>query len=336
MGKFQLFPDQASTIAPRVDALFFYLCGVTVVFTVLIFILVVGFALIYRRKSDNDRPKNVHAPLALEIAWIVIPLALCLVMFVWGTAIFVSNSRPPANAMQINVVGKQWMWKIEHPDGQREINELHIPTGQPIKLMMTSQDVIHDFFIPAFRVKMDVLPNRYTTEWFQATLPGEYHLFCSQYCGTEHSKMIGRVFVMTPEKYQAWLAGAVVDETPAAAGQKLFAKYSCITCHSQQAPTMAGLFGSDVRVTEDGVLKTVKAEEDYIRESILNPSRKIVEGYQPLMPSFQGQLTEEQINELIAYIKTLGHQGGPVDDLKMLNRYPTPEPMPPNNQSMTR
>jgi cytochrome c oxidase subunit 2 len=224
--------------------------------------------------------------------------------------------------MRIDVVGKQWMWKIQHERGQREINELHVPIGKPVLLTMTSQDVIHDFFIPAFRVKMDVLPGRYTTEWFEATKPGEYHIFCAQFCGTSHASMIGKVVAMEPDKYQAWLAGEVVDQTPVAAGAQLFAQFSCISCHSQRAPSMAGVYGSDVKVYEDGQLKTVKADENYIRESIVDPSKKIVQGYQPLMPSFQDQLTEEQIFELIAYIKSLGTQGGPADDYKMINRYP--------------
>jgi cytochrome c oxidase subunit 2 len=324
MDKFQLFPDQASTIAPKVDSLFFYLCAVTVFFTFLIFVLILAFAIKYRRRSETERPADIHPSKILEIIWIVIPLMICVVMFVWGAIIFVNNARPPANAMEINVVGKQWMWKIQHEGGQREINELHVPIGQPVKLIMTSQDVIHDFFIPAFRVKMDVLPGRYTTEWFEATKAGEYHLFCSQYCGTLHAAMIGKVVVMKPEEYQAWLAGSVIGETPTAAGEKLFAEFSCINCHSQRAPTMAGLFGSDVKVYEDGVLKTVKADEGYIRESIVEPNKKIVQGYQPLMPSFEGQMTEEQIYELIAYIKSLGPAGGRADEYKMINRYPAP------------
>jgi cytochrome c oxidase subunit 2 len=320
MDKFSLFPDQASTLAPRVDGLFFFLCAVSIFFSSLICILIIAFVLKYRRRSDSERPPNIHGNVALEVIWIGVPLFLVCIMFIWGAALFINNSRPPANAMEISVVGKQWMWKLQHPDGQREIDELHIPVGQPIKLIMTSQDVIHDFFIPAFRVKMDVLPGRYTTEWFTASKPGEYHIFCSQYCGTNHAQMVGKVVVLEPDKYQAWLAGAVVDQTPVAAGQQLFAQYSCITCHSQQAPTMANLYGSQVRVWEDGVLKTVTADENYLRESIVNPSRKVVEGFQPLMPNYQPVLSEEQINELVAYIKTLGHQGGRVDDLKMLNR----------------
>jgi len=339
MNKFQLFPDQGSVNAVRVDALFAYLCGVTVFFTVLIFILVLTFAVKYRRRSDDERPKDVHAPIWMEVAWIVIPLVLVMVMFAWGAAIFVNNSRPPANAMEINVVGKQWMWKIQHADGQREINELHVPVNQPVKLVLTSQDVIHDFGLPAFRVKMDVIPGRYTTEWFQATRPGEYHIFCNQYCGTEHSKMVGRVVVMEPEKYQAWLANTIVDETPVAAGAKLFAQYSCMNCHSQHAPTLAGVYGSKVRVHLNsiyGPVEEVTVDEGYIRESIVNPSAKIVEGYAPLMPSFQAQLSEEQLLQLIAYIKTLGIKTERVDDMKMLNRYEPPPPANPNYKEMVK
>jgi cytochrome c oxidase subunit II len=336
MGKFQLFPDQAATNAARVDALFFFLCGITVFFSLLIFVLILVFCIKYRRRHDDERPADVHAPVWMEISWIVIPLMITLVIFGWGAAIFVNANRPPANAMEINVVGKQWMWKIQHPDGQREINELHVPVNKPVKLVMTSQDVIHDFGLPSFRVKMDVIPGRYTTEWFQATKPGEYHIFCNQYCGTEHSKMIGKVVVMDSEKYQAWLAGAIVDETPAAAGEKLYAQYSCMTCHSQHGPSLAGIFGTKVKVREDGVLKEVTADEDYIRESILNPPRKVVDGYPPLMPSYQGQLSEEQLLELIAYIKQLGNNTGPVDTMKMNNRYVPPSPANPNYKEMTK
>ena len=324
IGKFQLLPDQASTLAVQYDWLFAYLMAVTVFFVTLIFILVVVFALKYRRKHPDERGQIVHPSMALEVAWIVIPFGLVMIMFAWGVAIFVHQGRPPSNAMEIDVVGKQWMWKIQHPDGQREIDALHVPVGQPVKLVMTSQDVIHDFAVPAFRIKMDVVPGRYTTEWFQATKPGEYHIFCDQYCGTQHADMIGRVVVMDPDKYQAWLAGAEVGETTSQAGAQLFAKYSCISCHSQQAPTMAGLYGSKVNVWQDGKKITVTADDDYIRDSIVNPNHQIVDGYQPLMPSFQGILTEDQILQLVAYIKTLGHQGGRVDMYKMNNRYPAP------------
>jgi cytochrome c oxidase subunit 2 len=325
IGKFQLLPDQASTMAVSYDWLFLYLLAVTVFFTAIIFVLVLGFAIKYRRSEKNPVGQAVHPSMALEVAWIVIPFGLVMIMFGWGVAIFVRAGRPPSNAMEVDVVGKQWMWKIQHPDGQREINALHVPVGQPVKLVMTSQDVIHDFAVPAFRMKMDVVPGRYTTEWFEATKPGEYHIFCDQYCGTQHAGMIGKVVVMEADKYQAWLAGTQVGETTAQAGAQLFAKYSCMTCHSQQAPTMSGLYGSKVAVWQDGKKITVTADDDYIRDSIVNPNHQIVDGYQPLMPSFQGILTEDQILQLVAYIKTLGQQGGRVDMYKMNNRYAAPE-----------
>jgi cytochrome c oxidase subunit 2 len=335
MDKFQLFPDQASTLAPQVDYLYFYLCGVTVFFTALIAILVIVFAVKYRRKSEADRPEEVHPSKILEIVWIVIPFILVMVMFAWGAVIFVNYSTPPANCMEINVIGKQWMWKVQHPDSQREINELHVPLGQPVKLIMTSEDVIHDFSIPAFRVKMDVVPGRYTTEWFQATKVGEYHLFCDQYCGTEHSRMVGKVTVMEPGDYQAWLAGQVRGLTPVDAGRELFQQYACVKCHSQWAPTMANLYGSKLKVWQDGQLKEITADEDYLRDSIINPAHQIVDGYgegsgKANMPSFKDQLSEEQILQLVAYIKSLGEHEGKEDSMRMRNSYVPPVPAAPD------
>jgi cytochrome c oxidase subunit 2 len=336
MGKFQLFPDQASTLAPQVDRLFFFLCLVTVFFSVLIGGLVILFSVQFRRKHEDERPAETKTHKVLEIAWIGIPFVLVMVMFAWGAVIFVNYSRPPANAMEIDVVGKQWMWKVEHPDGQREINELHVPIGQPVKLIMTSQDVIHDFAIPAFRVKMDVVPNRYSTEWFQATKVGTYWLFCDQYCGTAHSRMVGKVEVMEQGDYQAWLAGEVRGTTQVKAGYELFQQYSCVKCHSQEAPTMANLYGSKVKVWEAGKLIEVTADEDYIRDSIVYPNHQIVEGYQPLMPSFKDQLSDEQIMQLVAYIKSLGQQGGRADELKMRNNYVPAEPATPDAGGLTK
>jgi cytochrome c oxidase subunit 2 len=315
-----------------VDALYFYLWAVTVFFTALISLCVIYFAIKYRRRSEDERPAEVHASRLLEITWIVIPFILVMVMFAWGAVVFVNYQRPPANAMEINVIGKQWMWKIEHPDGQREINELHVPLGQPIKLIMTSQDVIHDFAVPVFRVKMDVVPGRYTTEWFQATETGEYHLFCDQYCGTQHSRMVGKVTVMTPENYQAWLAGQIRGLSPIAAGQELFQQYSCVKCHSQYAPTMANLFGSKVKVWQDGKLIEVTADEDYIRDSIINPAHQIVDGYgdHANMPSFKDVLSEEQIQQLVSYIKSIGLHEGRLDQMKMRNSYVPAAPVTPD------
>jgi cytochrome c oxidase subunit 2 len=340
MGKFQLFPDQASTMAPQVDGLFFYLCAVTFVFTALIALLVVVFAVVYRRKSEADRPQEVHPSKILEVIWIVIPFVLVMVMFGWGAVIFVNYSRAPVNAMEINVVGKQWMWKVQHADSQREINELHVPIGQPVKLIMTSEDVIHDFSIPAFRVKMDVVPGRYTTEWFEPTKPGHYHLFCDQYCGTEHSRMVGEVVVMEQADYQAWLSGQVRGLDPIEAGRTLFQQYGCVKCHSQYAPTMANLYGSTVNVWQDGkLIKDLPVDENYIRDSIVNPAHQIVDGYgeKANMPSFKDVLSEEQILQLVAYIKSIGLHEGRLDEMKMRNSYVPPEPATPDmNGQLTK
>jgi cytochrome c oxidase subunit 2 len=332
MDKFQLFPNEASTMAPQVDLLYFYLWAVTIFFTLVISACVVYFAIKYRRRSEDERPAEVHPSKLLEITWIVIPFILVMVMFAWGAVIFVNYQRPPANAMEINVIGKQWMWKIQHPDGQREINELHIPLGQPVRLIMTSQDVIHDFAVPAFRVKMDVVPGRYTTEWFQATETGTFHLFCDQYCGTQHSRMVGWVTVMTPENYQAWLSGQIKGLSPIAAGQELFQQYSCVKCHSQYAPTMANLFGSKVKVWQDGKLIEVTADEDYIRDSIINPAHQIVDGYgqHANMPSFKDVLSEEQIQQLVSYIKSIGLHEGHLDPMRMRNSYVPASPATPD------
>ena len=301
---FRLWPETASTFAPKVDALFLYLLGVSIFFTALIFILIVYFGLRYRRRP-GVLPQPVKTSTALELTWSVIPFLLTMVMFGWGAKLYMHMYRPPADAMQINVVAKQWMWKLQHPTGAREINELHVPTGRPIKLVMTSQDVIHSFFVPAFRTKADVIPGRYHTLWFNATKPGEYHLFCAEYCGDWHSRMIGQIVVMEPAKYQAWLAGVAPDLSPVAAGEKLFTEKACITCHGQRGPGLSGIYGTRQRVIEEGVEKDVLVDEAYLRESIINPSRKVVVGYPPLMPTFEGQLTEEQILDLIAYIKSL-------------------------------
>jgi cytochrome c oxidase subunit 2 len=333
MGKFQWFPDQASTLAPQVDLLFFYLCGVTVVFTVLIAVLVGYFAIKYRRQHEDERPAEVHPSKWLEASWIVIPLILTMVMFAWGAVIFVNYSRPPADAMEINVIGKQWMWKVQHPDGQREINQLHVPVGKPVKLIMTSQDVIHDFGIPAFRVKMDVLPGRYTTEWFEATKVGEYHLFCDQYCGTEHSRMVGSVVVMEPGDYQKWLTGQIPDVTPAQAGAILFKEHDCFACHSQYAPTLANVYMSKVDVWEDGKKSTVVADENYIYDSIVHPSKQIVDGYEngkQAMPNFGEILSTEEVSQLVAYLKTLNGKGDIAPDpFRMRNAYPAAKAVDP-------
>jgi cytochrome c oxidase subunit 2 len=293
-------------MAARVDSLFFFLVGVSLFFATLICILIVVFAVKYRRRSEDERPPEIRADMRLEILWTVIPLGLTLVMFVWGAKLFFVTNDPPDNSLEISVVAKQWMWQVQHPEGQREIDELHIPVGRPIKLIMTSQDVIHDFFVPAFRVKKDVLPGRYTTVWFEATTPGEYHLFCSQYCGTQHSGMIGRVVVMPLTEYQTWLGGGVTGVSMAAAGERLFQRLGCSACHVEsgagRGPSLVGLFGKTVQL-EGG--KSATADETYIRESIVNPQAKIVAGYQPIMPTFKGLISEDGVLQILAYLKSL-------------------------------
>jgi cytochrome c oxidase subunit 2 len=303
------FPREASAWAGKVDALFFFLLAVAIFFTFAIFLTIAFFAIKYHRKSDDEVPPEIHGSLKLEIVWTLIPFALTLVMFAWGAKIYFNEYTPPASAMDIYVVGKQWMWKIQHPEGKSEIDALHVPVGQPIRLTMTSEDVIHDFYIPAFRVKKDVLPGRYTTYWFTPTKVGAYHLFCAQYCGTNHSAMIGTVYVMEPADFEQWLAGNPSGETMAQTGERLFVRLNCVTCHKAggRGPVLDGVFGSTVQLKGGG---TALADEAYLRESILTPQAKVVEGYKPVMPTFQGQVTETQVLQLIAYIKSLEGQKG--------------------------
>src|SRR5262249_5912645 len=244
-----LFPQQASTGAARVDALFLFLMVVSVFFASLIFFLILYFAIKYRRRSEAEQPRPIFGDLRLEVLWTVIPLGLTMIMFVWGARLYFTTATPPADALEITVVGKQWMWKFQHPEGQREINELHVPVGQPFRMVLTSEDVIHSFFVPDFRLHMDVLPGRYTSTWFQATRPGTYHLFCSQYCGTNHAGMIGQVVVMEQTEYQAWLQ-LRAEGSLALEGRKVFLKYRCASCHSAdenaRAPVLEGLYGKTV------------------------------------------------------------------------------------------
>jgi cytochrome c oxidase subunit 2 len=319
--KFQLFPDQASSFAPRVDALYLFLVSVSAFFTILIFLAIMFLAIRYRRSAARNRTRRPGAKFwILEAVWITIPLVLTMIMFLWGAAAYFDERVMPRDALQLNVLGKQWMWKIQHPQGRSEINELHVPLGRPVLLKMISEDVIHSFYLPAFRVKMDVLPDRYHTLWFEATKPGVYHLFCAEYCGTEHARMRGHVYVMHPSEYATWLAGGE-QQPPVTAGEELFTRFRCDTCHFQggqpRCPSLANLFGQSVQLTDGQI---VTADELYIRESILNPAAKVVAGYQPIMPTFEGQVSEEQIFQLIEYIKSLSvmpgesDQPGPIDE----------------------
>ncbi len=305
---FPLRPDQASTIARGVDHLYYFLTAVDLFFTALIFLTIFYLAVKYRRRSEGERAPQISEFLPIEVAWTVIPLGLCAVMYLWGSSLYIRNSRPPAASTEVFVIGKQWMWHLQHPEGVREINELHVPVGRPVKLTMASDDVIHDFFIPAFRVKEDVVPGRYSSIWFEATKTGRYHFFCAQYCGVYHSRMTGWLIVMDPVDYQHWLSGSIKGESMAAAGAELYQQFGCVTCHGTgKGPSFVGLYSKLVLLSTG---QSVIADEDYLRESILDPSAKIVNGYPAIMPTFRGQISEEQILQIIAYIKSLGGEEG--------------------------
>jgi cytochrome c oxidase subunit 2 len=334
-----LFPEQASTMAKHVDALYFFIIAVTVFFTLLVVILVATFAVKYRREK-NPVAVPIHGNIPLEITWSLIPLAIAMVIFVWGGWLYFELSRPPAGSMEIYAIGKQWMWKFEHPNGTREINELHVPVGRDVKMIMTSQDVIHSFFVPAFRVKNDVIPGneRYSVAWFNATKAGEYHLFCAEYCGTLHSGMIGKVIAMDPADFERWQSGGGGEGSMAANGEKLFLQLGCSTCHRGDAgargPNLAGVYGSKVQLA-DG--RQVIADDGYIRESIQNPPAKVVAGFQPIMPSFQGQISEEGILQLLEYVKHLKAQtpGGPVNVSPNSNSVPGATNVPNQQAPLT-
>ena len=304
----QSFPIKGTQFAERVDLLYSCINWISAFFILLMIALVTYFVLRYRRRSEKEIPEEIHGNLALEITWTIIPFFIVMWLFVWGVRLYIDYAVPPKDAMEILVTGKQWMWKVQHPNGKREINDLHIPIGKPVKLTMTSEDVIHDMFIPAFRVKIDVVPGRYTQLWFEAKEPGEHHLFCAEYCGTEHSLMKGTVYAMTQEDYQKWLDGSAVSEgmTPVEAGEAVFNQMGCMACHNDTTSSLGakldGIFGSTETMTDGS---KVKVDEEYLRESILQSTAKVVEGFQPIMPSYEGQLSEEQIMQLIQYIKSL-------------------------------
>lgn len=299
---------------------------------VLIAGLVLYFAFRYHRRSEDERTTRIHGGHLLEWAWTIIPIFFFIVMFVWGAKTYTFVFDPPPDSMDIFVVGKQWMWKIQHPGGQREINELHVPIDRPIKLTMTSEDVIHDFFVPAFRTKMDVIPGRYVQIWFQATKVGQYHLFCSQYCGTSHSNMVGMVHVMERDDYRQWLDSEKATGSLADQGRQLFFKLQCITCHSgnvdAKAPILEGLHGRTVSLKN---ARSVVADDAYLRESILYPEAKITQGWQPIMPTFKGQVDEEDLIKLIAYIKTLKPGQTPVRNEDALPPLDAPKVPPGGN-----
>jgi cytochrome c oxidase subunit II len=312
MTDFPLFPEQASSVAPLVDGLYLSLVVITGTVSLLIWLVIFYFAIKYRRRPDNELAQEQEPPAALEMTWTIVPLLIFIAIFVGGAIVFFRIQRVPANALEVYATGRQWMWKFQHPSGQREINSLHVPVGRPVKITMASEDVIHSLWFPAFRVKMDVLPNRYRTMWFQATKPGRYHIFCAEYCGTLHSGMIGWVTVMEHTEYQRWLAGGS-EGSLASQGEKLFQKFACNTCHTEtsgaRGPNLAGLYGKTQPLTNG---QSVVVDDNYVRESILNPQAKIAAGFQPIMPTFQGQVSEDDLIRLLSYVRTLGADQKPV------------------------
>ncbi|MCX6379038.1 MAG: cytochrome c oxidase subunit II [Armatimonadetes bacterium] len=317
VDKIPFFPPEASTFAREIDVLYLVTWLLTILFLGIVVAMLGVLAFIYRRKSKADRSHPIHTHHGIELAWSIIPMLLGLVIFVWGAKLYADAYKVPDNAEEIFVVGKQWMWHIQHTNGIRENNTLTVPTGRPFKLTCISQDVIHSFFIPAFRIKRDVLPGSYTSAWFEATLPGKYHLFCAEYCGTEHSRMTGTVNVLTPEDYQRWLdqkgskeevePKAVRAKTMEEEGQEIFETVGCSNCHTPdttpRAPSLYAIYGKK-RQMQNGEILT--ADRNYLRTNILQPNDKVTAGYEATMPVYQGNLTEEQVNSLLAYIKSLG------------------------------
>jgi len=305
MTNFALFPPEASKIAPQMDALYFFMVLVSLIGLTIVVLLITSFSIMYSKKR-HPVAVQIEGSTLLEATWTIIPLGLFLIMFVWGALIYFRVYTPPANAMNIYVVGKQWMWKAEHPGGQHEINSLHVPTGQAVQLTLISQDVFHSFSIPAFRVKREAIPGRYTSVWFEATTPGTYHLFCTQYCGTSHSAMIGDIVVMTPDDFKKWLASSTSGTSLAQNGERLFASLSCNACHNgrpdSRGPSLANVYGSKLALANG---QTATADEAYLRESILNPSEHVTQGYAPIMPTYQGQISEDGVIALVEYIKNL-------------------------------
>lgn len=312
MFNFPLSPPQASNFAGFYDAVFYALVALTVLFTAIVGAFVLAFAVKYRVGNKVNRARPVFENLKLELTWTIIPLILGLIMFFFGAKLFVDMRTPPKDAIEIFVIGKQWMWHAQHPNGVKENNTLHVPVGKPVKLTMISQDVIHAMYIPAFRVQYHVVPGRYTQLWFTATKPGVYYMFCNMYCGTQHSEMGGYVYAMDPKDYAEWLSnGGEMGQalTMEQQGAKLWNKLGCNNgnCHgsvdSERGPSLNGIFGKNQRMADGS---TMKVDEAYLREAILQPYNHIVAGYDNTMPAYEGQITEEDVLHLIAYIKTLG------------------------------
>jgi cytochrome c oxidase subunit II len=300
-----VLPDQASTYALKHDLIFWALTALTAFFTLLVAILVIVFTVRYRRGTRVDRSRPVHEHMKLEITWSVIPLILGLIMFYFGTSLFFEQRTPPKDAMDVFVIGKQWMWHIQHSNGIRENNTLHVPVGRPVRLIMISQDVIHAFYVPEFRMQFHVVPGRYTTSWFEATKPGRYKIFCGMYCGGKHSEMVGHVVALPPAEYARWVQRGGEPGTAMTVeqeGAQLFAQLACTNCHTgentSRGPTLYGVYGT----TRQGV----RVDEAYLRQQILRPWDRLTPGYGQTMPAYEGQISEQQVLSLIAHIKTLG------------------------------
>jgi len=305
MDEFPFFPEQASTIATQIDAIFFVMLALILIFAIPVAGFIIFFAINYRQGRTVNRSKQIHESLKVEFTWSFIPFLLTMGIFSWSAVVYYNYATAPVDALEIYIIGKQWMWQAQHPSGKGEINQLHIPINQPVKLIMTSQDVIHDFYIPAFRVKQDVLPGRYTSLWFEATKTGVFHLFCAEYCGTDHSVMGGSIVVMEQNEYQNWLGGDS-GEPLAVVGGRIFEQRGCTSCHAEEpgarGPSLLGIFGKTVQL-QDG--SSVLVDEAYLRESIVNPQGKIVAGYGSIMPTYEGIISEEGLLQLVAYIKSL-------------------------------
>ena len=304
-------PEVASNLASKVDAVIWFITVISLVFFILISIFLVYFAIRYRRRQENEETPYITGSHVLETIWTIIPSILLIVIFVYGFVVYKDMRTPPEDSLEVTVIGRQWLWQFKYNNGKTTLNELYIPEGRPIKLVMTSEDVLHSFFVPAFRVKQDLVGGMYTYLWFTPTKNGTYELFCAEYCGTGHSAMLGKVIVMSPQEYEKWEKGeeekAVASLPPAELGKQLYTQRGCNACHtidgsSLVGPTWKGLYGHEV-VLQDGT--KVTADENYIREAILEPQAKMVKGFGPVMPSFKGVISDDEISDIIAYIKTL-------------------------------
>ena len=311
-GFIPLWPGQASAHAVALDTL---IAGFTVLIVLLsapVFLLMLVFAVKYRRGKTADRLHPADRSIGLETSWALIPFFLVLFFFVWSAWLYYELHRPPADALEIFVVAKQWMWKAQHPGGQAEINELHVPVDEPVKLTMISQDVIHSLFMPALRLKQDVLPGRYETMWFVADKPGTYRMTCAEFCGTDHSLMGGAFVVLSQTDYARWLERWTVSGSLAAQGKALFTSLGCSGCHGSSAtvhaPPLGNLYGHPAPLQSGDV---VTADDGYLRDSILLPNKQIAAGYPAIMPTFQNVLDEGQVMALVAYIKSLAPEPRP-------------------------